>query len=743
MSPGELRRARKNFYFLIFFNVISLTVVSENIVTLYALRLGANSLLVGLISSFLYFGFLAMLIGRALALRMGMVRLYGTFWLIRYLMLIPVLFAPLLAAQFPHAALLLLAVCIFNFHFIRGIGVTGYNPVLGEIAGDKDRGAFLARVQTIVHLVTPAVGVAMGFLLGKKAPLHIYSVFIGVGILTGFVATYMIFKLPEPPRDQGSTKQNAWGGFSKAFARPPFRKFILIQFFSLLLVFMVTPFLVLYAKKIYLAQDSHIIFIAVAGSFGALLMSLVSGFLIDKLGAKPLFFIYTAILTTTLVPLIIAPAISNQIVIWIFLAFIFFTQFMGRFGLLNACQTYFFSVIKPEERLNLGIAYFLTIGIAGGIGSMAGGVILTALQNLVGDQRTGFRVFFLVLVALLLLMLLFIRKLDSAGAYPIRNVVNVIFSPRDLRAVSLTHRLRRSTTEIEDQYTIKAMGESQSRLSASEILSKLGSPRFSIRVAALTALSKLPDDRRITQALISEVKNKSFTTAYMAAGILGQRNTHGGVKVLRKNLYSGDFFLAGKCMVSLAKLGDRSSIADIEAVLRQTQNPRLVIHAAMALEIFKNVSSIPLLLAKLERRTTSHLRDEIMLSLAGILAFGSWFYPLYVAFLERSKQGLAGLLHFLIDNPGGSLEKIEAEKLLAALPRDRAKFAELAQQQFSRLSVTVDNIDLSEMLREAVADERLNKLDRFCFLIAAAIVWFSRASTGSENKRKRPVRPVK
>ena len=104
---------------------------------------------------------------------------------------------------------------------------------------------------------------------------------------------------------------------------------------------------------------------------------------------------------------------------------------------------------------------------------------------------------------------------------------------------------------------------------------------------------------------------------------------------------------------------------------------------------------------------------------------------------------MAGLLHFLIDNPGGSLEKIEAEKLLAALPRDRAKFAELAQQQFSRLSVTVDNIDLSEMLREAVADERLNKLDRFCFLIAAAIVWFSRASTGSENKRKRPVRPVK
>ena len=97
LSPGELSRARSRFYILMFFNVISFTVVSENIITLYALRLGADSFLVGLISSFLYFGFLAMLIGRPLAARMGMIRLYGTFWLLRYLVLIPLVFAPLLA----------------------------------------------------------------------------------------------------------------------------------------------------------------------------------------------------------------------------------------------------------------------------------------------------------------------------------------------------------------------------------------------------------------------------------------------------------------------------------------------------------------------------------------------------------------------------------------------------------------------------------------------------------------------
>ena len=725
LSPGELSRARSRFYILMFFNVISFTVVSENIITLYALRLGADSFLVGLISSFLYFGFLAMLIGRPLAARMGMIRLYGTFWLLRYLVLIPLVFAPLLAEHSVRAALMLLLGCIFSFHFIRGIGVTGYNPVLGEIAGEKDRGAFLARNQTIVHLVTPIVGVVMGFLLAGKAPLYMYSVFVAVAILAGMIATYMIFKLPEPIGGRQAAAQKVWRGLRAAFARRSFSKFILIHFFNLLLVFMIAPFIVLYVKRVYLIDDQGGIFLTVIGSLGALAMSLVSGFLIDKLGARPLFFIFSAVSTIMLVPLVVSPPIAQQPVLWVFLAVLFFFQFMGRFGLLNAGQTYFFSVVKPGERLNLGIVYLLTIGIAGGVGSMAGGAMLAGLQNVLPDEREAFRLFFLLIALLMALMLFFVRRLDNVGAYPILNVLSVMFSPRDLRAMSLIHRLRRSRNVAEEQDTIRAMGDSQSELSVDDILERLSSPRFAVRVEALTALSKLPGNNRIFQALVSEVKNQSFTTAYMAAGILGQKGVRSGIKVLRRNLYSSDFFLAGKCMVSLAKLRDRSSIASIESIMRRTSNPRLIIHGAIALEIFSSVPSIPVLLGKLEKRTPPRLRDEIMLSVSGILGIESWFYPHYVAFLEKSNQGLAGLLDFVADNPGGSVDESAVKDLLWLLPRDREEFAGRAREHLSLLGIEVDGVEVSQFFRDAVANEHIIRLDRFCFLLAAVIIWYS------------------
>ena len=99
LSPGELGRARGLFLLFAVLNVIAFTLLSGNIITLYALRLGAGNLLVGVLSSFMYSAYIFLFVGRRIAPKWGMIRLMGRFWTLRYLLMLPILASPFFAAR--------------------------------------------------------------------------------------------------------------------------------------------------------------------------------------------------------------------------------------------------------------------------------------------------------------------------------------------------------------------------------------------------------------------------------------------------------------------------------------------------------------------------------------------------------------------------------------------------------------------------------------------------------------------
>jgi MFS family permease len=570
LSPGALGRARGLFVLFAVLNVMSFTLLSGNIITLYALRLGAGNLLVGLLSSFMYLAYVFLFVGRRIAPKWGMIRLMGRFWMLRYLLMLPIIASPFfVTGGYTGLAYTVIIFSVLGFNTARGVAIAAYNPIIGEIAAEKDRGAFLSRVQAIQHSVALALAVAMALFLGRNAPLYIYSLFILTGVVTGLIAASTIFRFPEPVQSEQPRRGNLLRRFGEAISLRTFRTFILLYFFTTLLIYMVAPFLVVYFKRSYLQPDNVILFFIVFGSAGAVLMALVSGFLIDKIGAKPLYFLFFAILTLVLIPTVVSPPFTTTWGVWVFACLVLLFFNLGQFGILNAGQTYFLAAIKPEDRLDLGVIFFTTLGVAGALGSILGGIVLRSIEGWLSGsslasgnlQTRVFQIYFGVVAVLSLIVLLFLNTMENLGAYPIRDALAAIFSPRDLRAISLTHRLKRVQSVAEEKRTLKAMGEAHSGLSLADVLSRLRSPRFTIRAEALQALVDLPLDREAVQALISEVKNHSYTTAYLAADILGSRKIVQGVPVLRKSLESSDFFLQGKSMVALARLEDRPSIA--------------------------------------------------------------------------------------------------------------------------------------------------------------------------------------
>jgi MFS family permease len=724
LSPGEILRGRSRFYTFTLLNSFSFFLLGGNVITLFALKLGAGNFLVGLLAASVYLGYLGMLAGLPLIPRLGTVRTMGRFWLLRYLLLVPVLATPLLARMgSSRTALALVTGGVLGFNIARGVAITGYNPIMGQLAAERGRGAFLARLQALSHLASLAAGAAVAFFLGREASLARYTLFIGFGTGIGFLAAFTIFRLPEPAESAGSLLRELLPGFRRAMRRTPFRKFMIVHLVISLAALMVTPFLIVYVKRVYHQPDNYVVFYTLSGSLGALLMALISGFMIDKLGAKPLFFIFTAVLLLTLVPLGLSPPLGGGTGVWIFCSLIFFFHSMGTFGITSSGQTYFLAAIQPEERLNLGVAYYLAQGLASGIGSLAGGALLEGLQGVLAlpDTKT-YQLYFTFLIVLFAAGLLLVRNLENLGAYPIRDALGAIFSPRDLRAIGLLHRLFRSRTATEEHTALQALAEFPSELTIRDLLQKLKSPRFTIRAQALTALGRLPATGPVARALVSEVKNHPFTTAYMAAEILGDRRIAAAVPVLRRQLASRDYFLSGKCMVALARLDDRPSIPAIESVLRWTRNPRLVIHAATALEIFRNTLSIPLLLSRLEQRAHPFLRDEIILAIAGILGLEEWFYPLYASFLEKSTEAVLRLRDEMERYGPPSLSADRLATLLELLLRpDRRGFARLAR----RLLGELEPVTVTAPLSRALKNPRYQRLDRFCFLVTAVLVRFS------------------
>ena len=167
LSAGEQVRIRRRYYLFSILNGVSFRLLAGNIITLFALRLGAGNTYVGMLSSFIYLAMLFLPAGRPLIKRLGAVRLQATFWAMRYLLMLPVLLTILPQIRsLPIFALAILGFAVFGFHTSKGIAMAGQKTILGLVAGEKDRGVVLSRIQSYNTLFSTAAWLLIGIALG-------------------------------------------------------------------------------------------------------------------------------------------------------------------------------------------------------------------------------------------------------------------------------------------------------------------------------------------------------------------------------------------------------------------------------------------------------------------------------------------------------------------------------------------------------------------------------------------------
>ncbi|HKL86143.1 MAG TPA: MFS transporter [Treponemataceae bacterium] len=643
LSPFRLKKARRVFDSYNAINSFSFALVTGNTITLYALAINANSTTIGLLGAFMYLSFFAIPLGKLALRRNSLIKIFAHNWMLRTFSLIPLLLIPyLISTGHSKVALVFLLAAVFSFNLFRGIGLIANNPVISNLTPGKDRGEYIVRLSLITNGSALLSTIGLAFLLWFDSGIQTYNLVVLIGIITGVIASALLYRLPEPGRENplsGTSGSSFFRKLSESLKDSNFLRFISSYLIIGLGIGMVRPFIIVYCKSVYQQSDSLVTIFTICSILGALLMGFIMRLVIDRLGSKPMYVIFTTISICSILPALIAPGIGSGLFAFVFLCLFSVVTNMGFAGQENAAQTYFLSMVPKDSVMDLSMLYFFILGGTGAIGSIFGGAFLDLLSGLGFPIVWSFRLFFLLSVVLIFIGIQIQKKLRDMGSYPVKDVVAILFSPRDLRALTLLRKL--DTSEDPDQKTeiIAELGEVGSLISSDTLLTHLSSPRFSVRYEALQSVSSLKKlDTGMRDALLSELENGEYTTAALAARFLGKFKVPQAVSKLYKTIKSSDYRLVGESMLALARLGDTKGQFIVSDILLNTSNPFLLIRGVQAMEEWGTPASIPILLDLLRNEELpAHIADETILVLSLLLNLSKKFFYLFESYIfDRS-----------------------------------------------------------------------------------------------------------
>ncbi len=646
----RLERDRARYFVFNILNPIAFIFLSGNIPSLFALQLGATGTYIGILGSLNFLTFLFMPIGRMAIQRRRIITVFGWSWLLRSIGMALALVSPYLAAAGkPGWGLALLLAGTLVFNVFRGIGMIGNNPVLGMMAGERDRGAFLSSVMMINSLIILLTSIATTFILGRWSGNFVYGLLMGTGVIVGCASVSFLFSLPEPEAYRPAVGSSLIATVKEAWADPRFRRFVAVFGALSFSAGTARTFIVTHARVLYAQSAGLVMLYFVAMNVGSLAAGYLSRKAMDRLGSKPLYVVFIAVTAVAMVPAALSPNLGSAVVTAIFLIVL---NFLGGFGIAGeeiAGQSYFFSIVKPEWVVDLGVIYYIVYGLGGALGSALGGVFLDTIEAVGASSATSYRLLYLISFLVTVLAAGGALKLKAPGASSVRESLGVLLSMRDLKVIGLLERLEKTGTPAGETKLIRELGDYGAAVAERELLPYLSSPRLAVRFEALRALENL--DRISTEAIdaiTAEMERNPYTTAYIAARILGKRRCVSAIPALRRSLEGNDYMLKGSAITALAELEDLHSLPAIEALVGSTGNPRLMITAASAIEAFGRSSSVPALVTALKNEAPPpYVFDEIVLSMAGILGGLRGFYLLYSKYSVDPAEGVSALMDTL------------------------------------------------------------------------------------------------
>lgn len=296
------------------------------------------------------------------------------------------------------------------FYGFRSAGVVMSQPLVGDIAVEKERGKVLAISNALFFGSCLLALFCITLLLQRNQSIWVLVGVIAFGAMCGIFASAIFYRVDETAVLRDSAKKTLGRDFRDAIRSPSLQKQIFAVFFINLGTILLLPISILALKRGYALTDFEILKFALLQFGTSSLMSLLTGRLsLHVAPEKILLGAYIALLT----PVLFWFFAPKQYVFW------YFVPLWGIAGAAtvsatNAATHYFLQSVPVAKRIAVSIFLSIFTGAGAGItGMVVGSGLLKLCANMIksSEPLTQYQWYFLLTGVLLFPGIILISRL--------------------------------------------------------------------------------------------------------------------------------------------------------------------------------------------------------------------------------------------------------------------------------------------------------------------------------------------
>jgi len=431
----EIKPGLKNSIYDGAFCQIMTVLTSGIFLTGFALLLGANELVIGILASIPFVAQLTQLVSSFIIEQRGRRKktclVFASVNRIAWLMVFSILLLRN-PEQNPVSIWILLGATVISYLFGSAGGVA-WLSWMADLVPEEIRGRFFAKRNMILAIVGVGITLLAGKYLdlwkrsGTVMELHGFLSLFLVAVICGILSLVFLKKIPDLEKAKPEKEfYNFWKLIKIPFKDSNFLRFALFSTAWSFSVYITAPFFVVYMLKDLKMSYGLLALVNIVGDISTILALPFWGKLSDRFGSKPVLSLTT--MATSLLPMLWVLTVSPHFVFIIMILQVNAGLFWSG---LNLNSNNLLLKLSPKENNSIYLATFAALtGLTTAIAPILGGLLATKLRgtqlNLGFARVYDLQFLFLISGTLRLVSRIFLKKIVEPKEKPMGRMIRAL-----------------------------------------------------------------------------------------------------------------------------------------------------------------------------------------------------------------------------------------------------------------------------------------------------------------------------